>query len=236
MTYLHLTLNQRPNTYLWMLSWCQRGAINFPVIRHTRWNQLKNNKLTKQILVDRDPNGRWVDLSAMKGQPWLITPSVVSTLHFLLNCSFFTILYLQWRKSCKIKNSAIYVCECTKSSQWKGRGLTNIFQNYYFCFIFCMIYVKFVYCQQTNKKHTTKYTHCRLECNVLIYLNQWSSTKEEAKQIGHDVIADHTGDGDNEPGKQDSEIFPMLRVAMFFWQKRLWKNVCNHVKKDLSKI
>lgn len=35
-----------------------------------------------------------------------------------------------------------------------------------------------------------------------MYLNQWSSPKEESKQIGHDVIADHNRYWDNEPRKQ----------------------------------
>lgn len=34
-----------------------------------------------------------------------------------------------------------------------------------------------------------------------VYLDEWGPTKEEAKHIGHDVITDHTGNGDNEPRK-----------------------------------
>lgn len=34
------------------------------------------------------------------------------------------------------------------------------------------------------------------------YLDQWSPPKEESKQIGHDVVADHNGDWDNEPREQ----------------------------------
>lgn len=39
------------------------------------------------------------------------------------------------------------------------------------------------------------------------YLDQWSSSKEEPKQIGHDVITDHNRDRDDEPetrGLQDN--------------------------------
>lgn len=35
----------------------------------------------------------------------------------------------------------------------------------------------------------------------LMYLDQWSPPKEESKQVGHDVITDHNGDRDDEPGK-----------------------------------
>lgn len=43
---------------------------------------------------------------------------------------------------------------------------------------------------------------------LYIYLDEWSSSKEEPKQIGHDVITDHNRDRDDEPetrGFQDND-------------------------------
>ncbi len=39
-----------------------------------------------------------------------------------------------------------------------------------------------------------------------VHLNQWSSSKKEAKYVGHDVIADHDRDGNNKPREQISFI------------------------------
>lgn len=40
---------------------------------------------------------------------------------------------------------------------------------------------------------------CVTDSASLANLNKWSTSKEEAKHVGHDVIADHTGDGHDEP-------------------------------------
>lgn len=42
----------------------------------------------------------------------------------------------------------------------------------------------------------------------VVYLDEWSSPKEESKQVGHDVVADDDGDGNDEPGEQE---FPQRR-------------------------
>lgn len=48
------------------------------------------------------------------------------------------------------------------------------------------------------------------EC--MIYLDQWSPPEEESKQVGHDVITDHNGDGDNEPGgKEFPQYYAKIR-------------------------
>lgn len=49
---------------------------------------------------------------------------------------------------------------------------------------------------------------------MLIYLDQRRPPKEEPKQIGHDVITDHNGDRDNEPGGGN-----------FHNIKRRWRNL-----------
>ncbi len=40
-----------------------------------------------------------------------------------------------------------------------------------------------------------------------VHLNQWSSSKKEAKYVGHDVIADHNRDGNNKPREQITVLF-----------------------------
>lgn len=53
-----------------------------------------------------------------------------------------------------------------------------------------------------------------LMCGAVSYLDQRSPPEEEPKQIRHDVITDHYGDRDNEPGGEFQNI------------KRRWDNVC----------
>lgn len=36
-------------------------------------------------------------------------------------------------------------------------------------------------------------------------LDEWRAAKEEAKHVCHDVIADHTGNWDNEPGWEKNQ-------------------------------
>jgi len=40
----------------------------------------------------------------------------------------------------------------------------------------------------------------------MTYLDKWSSPEEEPKQVSHNVIADHNGDRNNEPGKQEFQL------------------------------
>lgn len=46
---------------------------------------------------------------------------------------------------------------------------------------------------------------CVTDSASLANLNKWSTSKEEAKHVGHDVIADHTGDGHDEPRQRRRE-------------------------------
>lgn len=37
------------------------------------------------------------------------------------------------------------------------------------------------------------------------YLDEWCSAEEKPKHVGHDVVADHTGNGNNEPIQRERE-------------------------------
>lgn len=59
-------------------------------------------------------------------------------------------------------------------------------------------------------------------------LNQWGASKEEPKHVRHDVIADDTGNGDDEPkarrGKEPRETVSISWSGCILWPR----HVCLH--------
>lgn len=67
------------------------------------------------------------------------------------------------------------------------------------------------------------------------YLDEWGPAKEEAKHIGHDIIADHAGDGHNEPVKKKKKsAFISLLVAPSTYPDRTHPMVHTPIYERLS--
>lgn len=71
-------------------------------------------------------------------------------------------------------------------------------------------FAKYVPTETLGSQHAVVSSSC--------HLDEWRAAKEEAEQVGANVVADHNGDGHDEPEKQNfitTIIFSYPILAMF---------------------